>query len=156
MRYRHAYLCALACSMLGSIALAQSKSETHALLLVRSEQGVFRIVGRRELPSALPRSLPRPAHQGWSFQALDAQGGVMHTGALPNPHIVRGDFRDELTGKTSGVQFSSAQGVTFSIRVPSAAKTVVLYGIPTPIQPVARGAARSAAPNNAVLARIAL
>ncbi|MDB4975518.1 MAG: hypothetical protein JWN48_3859 [Myxococcaceae bacterium] len=153
-----AMLYALACLLYGSSGHAQASSTGHALLLIRADAGTYAVVGRRDLPDALPRALPRAAHQGWSFQALDAAGAVIHTGALPNPQIVRGEFKDPHTGETSGVHMSDGSAVTFSIRVPSNAKTVVLYSVSIPTTPAAPsvGTRSKALSNSAVLARIAL
>jgi hypothetical protein len=135
-------------------AVAQDAGEAgHRLVLVRSEAGAFRVVGSRDLPGPVPRALPPAGHQGWSFQALDSAGLVIHTGALPNPHVIRGEFVDPQTGELSRVQFTSGEGMTFGLRVPLRTDVLVLYGVPVPA--VAR-AARSASSGSSVLARIRL
>lgn len=125
----------------------------HRLVLVRSEAGAFRVVSSRELPGPVPRALPPAGHQGWSFQALDAAGLVIHTGALPNPHVIRGEFVDPQTGELSRVQLSRGEGMTFGLRVPLGTDVLVLYGVPVPA--VTRSA-RSAGSGTSVLARIQL
>ena len=148
------WIAVLACLLLGAESFAQAGPSTHTLVLIRSERGAFTVVGRREVPGVLPRAVPNAAHQEWSFEALDTTGAVVHTGALPNPQIVRGEFKDPRSGQLSGVQLTSGAGVTFALRVPSSTNTLVLYGIPIPAT-LQRTRGRTAAPSG-VLARIKL
>lgn len=117
------------CSLLTGLALAQpSVPDGHSLVLLRSDGGAFYITARRDLPGPLPLARPRPTAQGWSFEALDAAGVVIHRGNLPNPHVVRGSFRGP-RGETSHVHLTSAESKTFAIRVPSGTHSVVLYDV---------------------------
>lgn len=152
---RRILIAALAAAWLASLAVTQgnharAQAAGHSLLLVHASNGAYTISGRRDLPGPLPRAKKSAVHQGWSFQALDARDTVIHVGALPNPHVVRGDFHDEASG-TTGLQLTSGADVTFSIRVPAGTTSVVLYGTPVPVPAAARAAASSA-----IIARITL
>ena len=150
---------ALTLMLLGSFALAlavhaqDAGQAGHRLVLIRSEAGNFHVVSSRALAGPVPRSLPPAGHQGWSYQALDSAGSLIHTGALPNPHLIRGEFVDPQTGELSRVEFSSSEGMTFGLRVPLHTDVLVLYGVP--VSAVARSA-RSAGGGPSALARIRL
>jgi hypothetical protein len=146
------------CWMLAGLSLATvceaqatspSSAGAHTLLLVQLKQGAYTVIGRRDIATPIPRAKMRTSDQGWSFQALDASGGVVYTGSISDPRVIRGDFRNDATGATTGVQVIETGTVTFAIRVPAGSKTLVLYGTPTP---AASGSTEAGGP----LARITL
>jgi hypothetical protein len=144
---------AAACVLMPLTAAAQSTTgAVHTLLLLKSERGRIRLVAQRQVPGRLPRAEARDASQGWSFQALNDQGEVVWTANMPDPHILRGAFKDD-RGRTTGVALSSGANRTFAIRVPAGTKTVVVFGLPAR---AAKAATASSAATNAVLGRINL
>jgi hypothetical protein len=148
-----AWVIAATCMLLPLTAAAQSTTgAVHTLLLLKSERGRIRLVAKRQVPGRMPRAQARDASQGWSFQALNDQGEVVWSANMPDPHIVRGTFKDN-RGRTTGVALSSGANPTFAIRVPAGTKTVVVYGLPAR---AAAAAAASRAATNAVLGRIDL
>jgi hypothetical protein len=156
---RRVFIAALAATWLASHAVtldnqARAQAAGHTLLLIKASSGSYAISGRRDVAAPMPRAKKSPVHQGWSFQALNAAGTVIHVGELPNPHVVRGDFHDG-DGETSGVLATSGADVTFAIRVPKGATSVVLYGTPVPVPAGTSAAARTAA-SSAIVARINL
>jgi hypothetical protein len=147
-----AWLCAMAVSPSGKAA---AQAAGHSLLLIHSANGNYAIAGRRDLPAPMPRAKASAVHQGWSYQALNASGAVLHIGELPNPHVLRGDFHDAASDTTTGVALTSSAPVTFSIRVPAGTESIVLYDTPIPV-PAGLSAAARAAASSAIVARIDL
>ena len=131
-------------------AQQNAQGPRHLLLLLRSEQGRVVLVASREVAGPLPRARARAATSGWSFEALNDKDEVVFAGNAPDPHILRGVFK-ESNGSTSGVELTSSGDQTFAVRVPYGSSTVVVYGAP-----VRALATRSKTKANVVLGRIKL
>jgi hypothetical protein len=122
----------------------------HLLVVLRSQNGVVKLIASKEVAGPPPRAQARDTTKGWSFEALNDKNEVVYKGNLPDPHIIRGAFKDQ-TGKTTGVNVSSTADQSFSVRVPYGCKTVLVYGAP-----VKALAAQSRAKSSAVMTRINL
>jgi len=149
---------AIAVVMLCVVASSHAKAQDavgphHLLVVLRSEQGRVRMVSSVTVDGAVPRAHARDATQGWSFEALNDKNEVVFTGNLPDPHIVRGVFKDG-SGHTTGVNLSSANGQSFVVRVPVGCKSIVVYG--APVRAVAAQTKGKATTPVAVLGRINL
>ena len=122
-------------------------ANAHLLVLVRSDKGAFTVVSSRRVDGPLPKRRGETKQAGWSFRAAGPAGVPAHQGILDNPHTLRGDFKDAVTGDTQGVAITRAAAATFAVRVPLGTNLVEFFDQRLPADAAAAAAGAKAAAN---------
>lgn len=142
-----------------SVAHEQSKLATaasgHLLVLIRSANGAFSVVRTKEVSGPLPKQRGRALPRNWQLRALSPDGSALHIGSLPNPHELRGDFADPVTGATSGV-FVTRPEAAFLVHVPLGSRTIEFFEAPTNAPSIASNRAASTGPVGNKLGQVTL
>jgi hypothetical protein len=120
-------------------------ANAHLLVLVRSDNGAFQVVGSRRVESPLPKRRGDTKQAGWAYQAAGVSGAPVQRGMLDNPHTLRGDFKDSADGPTSGTAITRGGPATFAVRVPLGTKNIDFFDQRLPVTAAAAAAGAKAA-----------
>lgn len=102
----------------------------HRLLLLSSHDGKVDLVGQKLVLGKRLRQSPDLHHGAWSFDAVGADGKVLHRDNVTSPHFVRGEFAPEGGSTTPDHVEANLPGPqSLTIRVPYGAVSVRLYDV---------------------------
>jgi hypothetical protein len=128
-----------------SDALNTADAKAHLLVLVRSDNGVFTVVGSRRVESPLPKRRGDTKQTGWAFRAAGPSGAPVEQGILDNPHTLRGDFAEGADAHTTGTAITRGGPATFAVRVPVGTKLIDFFDQRLPARAAAAAAGAKAA-----------
>lgn len=121
------------------------EASAHLLVLVRSDNGTFQVVGSRRVESPLPQRRGDTKQVGWAYRTAGVSGAPVQRGILDNPHTLRGDFKEGGDGHTAGTAITRSGPATFAVRVPLGTKIIDFFDQQLPASAAAAAAGAKAA-----------